>query len=165
MKLPKLAVIEPDSDAREILDEIRKAHHEDLEHATIELIWILEGRKSKGKTVLGTCRVAPELWFRLAGVDLVVELYRTWWVKADGDAKRYLVDHELSHAAPKLDGGGLQEADATGRRLWRSIPHDVEDFAGPVARWGPQPDLERFLEVAQLSLPGTYDKRGLRAVG
>jgi Putative phage metallopeptidase len=141
MKKPKLSVIEPDSDAREILAEIRDAHHDDLRDATIELVWMLEPRTSKGKTVLGTCRVVPELWYRLAGVDIVVELFRQWWLSADGDAKRYLMDHELSHAVPKLDDDGHQEEDETGRKLWMSEPQPRRRLARlePVVFWGKRP--------------------------
>lgn len=161
--VPKLLVIETPHEAREILEEIRTAHHDELDGAVIELLWILAPRTRKGRRVLGTCQVAPEKLYRLAGVEIVVELDHDWWQRADDKAKRYLVDHELCHAGPKIDDeSGEQVQDLSGRKLWVSLPHDLEDFAGPIARWGVQPDLESFLEAAQLSLPGMDARRGLR---
>lgn len=157
MKKIKSLPVEEGHEAYAILSEIRDAHHDHLAAAKIALVWMVEPRKSKGKTVLATCRIVPELYHRLTEVDLVVELLHPWWAAADGDSKRYLIDHELCHAAPKLDQDGHQEMDDTGRKIWSSVPHDIEDFAGPVARWGAQPDLERFLVGAQLSLPMAED--------
>lgn len=152
---PKVFVVEPEHEAREILTEIREAHHDELEAARIELLWILSPRTRKGRRVLGTCQIAPEKLYRLTGIDILIELDHEWWQGGTDTAKRYLVDHELCHAGPKIDEDtGEQVVDLTGRLLWVSLPHDLEDFADPIARWGVQPDLERFLEQAQLSLPG-----------
>lgn len=154
-----------------MLQEIQAEHHPELRLDDIELLWHLGCRMSKGRRVLGTCKVAGEELFRLAGVNVVITLDKVWWdsVPASGEkSKRYLIDHELCHAAPVMMEVEVIEGDEVvdlkmvhafdagepRRYLYRSVGHDLEDFAGPIARWGVQPDLESFLEAAQLALPG-----------
>lgn len=168
MRNPSFAVIEQGHEDREIMAEVLAAHHDDLAGANIEMAWMLEPKKRNGKTILGTCRIAPELWWRLAGVDIVISLLRPWWQalppgEAGDKAKRYLVDHELCHAEPRMTDEGEQEMDSTGRPFWRLVAHDLEDFAAPIRRYGPLPDVLAFVEQAQLVLP-LNDRGLLRAV-
>lgn len=185
IRLPKLEVVAPDHEAREMLKEIQADYHEELRIDDIELLWHLGARMSKGRRVLGTCKVAGEELYRLAGVNVVITLDRAWWdsVPPSGEkSKCYLIDHELSHATPiMMEVEVIQDGQVVGldlvhafdageprRYLYRSVGHDLEDFAGPIARWGVQPDLERFLESAQLALPGfgnqAEERPRLRAV-
>lgn len=160
---PKLITIEPDSSAREIFEAVRAAHHEEILPEDIELMWFLTPKTRKGKRVLGTCEIAAEKIYRLSGAAVIISFDRAWWQAetVTDNARRYLADHELCHAAPLLDENGDHVIDDTGWRRYVSIPHDLEDFAGPVKRWGVQPDLESFLEAAQLALPGFGGKSQL----
>lgn len=170
LKTPTLQVVEPDHEARAMLEEIRAEHHPGLRPDDIEMQWFLSGKMSKGKRVLGTCKVVGEELYRLSGVNILISLDRLWWdsvPKNCADAKRYLVDHELCHAAPQLmevevvENGqvvGIEKVHAFDagkppRYLYRPVGHDLEDFADPIARWGVQPDLAEFLDRAQLGLP------------
>lgn len=154
-KDPKLTAIDSDHEIYEMLADLISAYHDHLKEAQIGLLWILEPRLKKGKRNLGTCAVVPEKWHRICGLDLLIEIDFEFWQGADDNARRYLLDHELSHAEPKLGEDLHVERDKTGRGIYKSVPHDVEEFAGPIRRWGMQSsDLARFVSATgkQLTL-------------
>lgn len=165
---PKLMAADSGDEIYETLGELVAGYHDNLLDAQIGVVWILERRFKKGKANLGTCRIVNEFWNRLCGLDIVIEIDRQFWADADDNAQRYLLDHELCHADVKSDAKGEPVVDKTGRVSYVSLPHDVEEFAAPIQRWGMQSsDLHRFAEAtsAQLSLEfGEVAPPRLRAV-
>lgn len=176
---PKLRLIGDeaiwDQEAHDILTEMR-AHHPDLEGAKIQLLWMLEAKHRKGQLILGVCKIADERTYRLCGVNVTIDICLPWWLSegVERDNKCYLLDHELCHARRKL----LEVKDAAGnvgfvpatdsgeepRALLAAVDHEIEDFAAPVSRWGPQENLSRFLETAQLILPFESHAAGMGKV-
>lgn len=155
MAKPKPVTVElipPDSDAGAIMyaamNRLIEAHHEELTQARIALAWNMAWKMdADGRITLGKCKRSSDLDREFAPFDFVILLNREFYENGDvTNAQRAaLLDHELSHAAPKLDQDGDQVEDARGRKVWRIRKHDVEEFAGVIERNGTyKADLEAF---------------------
>ncbi len=133
--------------------ELVRQAHDTLEPAVIGFAWMLGNSPDvDGRLVLGKCAKAPELWAKACGLDYVIGLNYDWWIDADEAQRSFLIDHELCHAAPALDKEGDQKRDDSGALQWRTVKHDIEEFAGPVQRHGIRmASLQRFFEVATLA--------------
>lgn len=59
-----------------------------------------------------------------------------------------LVEHELYHVGQRLDAFGAPAFDKEGRPKLRIVGHDVEEFVGVVARYGPSADVRRLAAAA-----------------
>jgi hypothetical protein len=132
---------------RGLLDDV----HEDLQGAKIALAFNLSWKPdTDGRVTLGKCKKASELDRELHQFDFVIMLQQQFWENAEvTDAQRLaLLDHELCHAAPKLDEDGEQVEDVNGRKVWRMVKHDIEEFSGVVKRHGTyKRDLEHFAQA------------------
>ncbi|WP_343718631.1 putative metallopeptidase [Achromobacter dolens] len=58
-----------------------------------------------------------------------------------------LVEHELYHIGHAPDPYGAPAFDKEGRPKLRIVGHDVEEFVGVVARYGPSVDVQRLVEA------------------
>lgn len=130
---------------REIVDE----YHEDLHDARIALAWCTSWKPDRdGRVTLGKCKKASDLDRELAAYDFIVLLKKTFWNDVlVSDAQRMaLLDHELCHAGVTLDERTNDPVyDERGRKVYRLIKHDIEEFIGVVARHGLyKRDLELF---------------------
>ena len=82
---------------------------------------------------------APPLWHDLTGIDAVIWVASWAWEMFNERQRQALVAHELNHA----------DVDEDGKLSAR--PHDVEDFAWVVRRFGAwDPKLRRFAEQLRL---------------
>ena len=71
-------------------------------------------------------------------LQLLVEVNWEAWFLLTPAQKVALIDHELCHF-------GREEDEKTGEVTYVTLPHDVEEFAAVVQRWGIwKHDLERF---------------------
>jgi Putative phage metallopeptidase len=131
-----------------LLDELVEQHHEDLRFARIALAWCTSWNPDvDGRVILGKCRKASDLDRELAAFDFVILLRKAFWTHLSvSDAqRRALLDHELCHAALKLDVNGEPVEDERGRRVYRVRKHDLEEFVVVVERHGMYTrDLEVF---------------------
>lgn len=59
-----------------------------------------------------------------------------------------LVEHELYHVGQQVDAFGGPAFDKEGRPKLRIVGHDVEEFVGVVARYGPSTDVQRLVAAA-----------------
>lgn len=59
-----------------------------------------------------------------------------------------LVEHELYHIGHAPDAYGAPAFDKEGRPKLRIVGHDVEEFVGVVARYGPSEDVRRLAAAA-----------------
>lgn len=59
-----------------------------------------------------------------------------------------LVEHELYHIGHATDQYGAPAFDKLGRPKLRIVGHDVEEFVGVVARYGPSADVQRMIAAA-----------------
>lgn len=131
-----------------LLDELVEAHHPELQDARIALAWCSSWNPDvDGRVTLGKCRKASDLDRELAQFDFVILLRRSFWRARGVTAlqQRALLDHELCHAAVKLDKFLDPVEDERGRKVWRTRKHDIEEFACIVERYGMwTADLEAF---------------------
>lgn len=165
-KVPSYKLIGRESDGDKalyaMLNELVEKHHTHLTNARIVLAWNLAWKPDvDGRVTLGKCRKASDLDRELAPYDFVILLRRTFFEDADvpDSARKALLDHELCHAAVKLDQDLEPERDSRGRTIYRLRKHDVEEFSEIIRRHGCyKRDLEDFaasLERAkQAKLPG-----------
>jgi len=155
-------LIEPDSEPGKtlypMLNRLIEAHHEELTNARIALAWNLSWKPDvDGRVTLGKCKRASDLDRELAAYDFVIILRKEFFEDAavTNEQREALVDHELCHASPKLDGDGEQVEDERGRKVWRIRKHDIEEFSAIVARHGCyKRDLEQFAAALRLSRQG-----------
>jgi Putative phage metallopeptidase len=140
----------------ELLAELVTSHHEDLEHARIALAWCTSWKPDvDGRVTLGKCKKASDLDRELSQWDFIILLRKSFWTneRVTLAQRRALLDHELCHAAVKLDGNGEPVEDERGRRVYRLRKHDIEEFVAIVERHGLYVrDLEMFAAAIRRSV-------------
>lgn len=132
--------------AREIIAE----HRDDLADVHIEYVFRSETADQGGKEVWGKARKVTGLNAYLAGdtaegeeVDdfFVIEIAEPVWAVIEPEQRKALVDHELAHCTVTVNGNGETKLAIR--------PHDVEEFASIVRRYGLwRDDVEQFLRAA-----------------
>ena len=116
----------------------------------------------QGRDVLGTCYM-PSVQGALRPVfdwlmeqqfgrvpDFLIVLDLTFWNAADDLTREILVHHEMMHCGQAKDQWGEPKFNRdTGLPVWCVRPHDVEEFADTVRRYGAWNEgLSHFLEAA-----------------
>jgi hypothetical protein len=132
-----------------LLRELVHAHHAHLADARIAIAWCTSWRPdADGRVVLGKCKKASDLDRELANYDFIILLKKSFWqdLQVTAEQRRALLDHELCHAGVKEDERtGEPVHDERGRKVYRLIKHDIEEFASVVERNGVyKRDLEQF---------------------
>src|SRR5438067_2592834 len=131
-----------------LLRELVTAHHPDLLGANIALAWCTSWKPdADGIVTLGKCKKASDLDRELAVYDFIILLRESFWIDplVTDAQRRALLDHELCHAAVKLDEHGEPVEDERGRVVYRVRKHDIEEFTEIVERHGTyKRDLETF---------------------
>lgn len=132
----------------DLLTDLVERHHEELAEARIALAWCTSWRPTvDGRVTLGKCKKASDLDRELSQWDFVILLRKLFW---QHDAvtftqRQALLDHELCHAAVRLDDHGQPVLDERGRIVYRIRQHDIEEFTAVVERYGCwERDLELF---------------------
>lgn len=133
------------------LDELVARHHVELAEAKIGLAWCFGFKpNADGQVVLGKCKKCGDLEREAHGFDFIIILNYEFWMHAETTkAQRLaLLDHELCHAAVKMDEEGVAKMDTHNRPVWRIRRHDVEEFREIVERHGIwKQDLQAFAEA------------------
>ena len=139
-----------------LLDELVESFYEDLGSANIALAWCTSWKPDiDGRVTLGKCKKASDLDRELADFDFIILLARWFWVAetVTEPQRQALLDHELCHAALKLDAKGEPVEDERGRRVYRVRKHDIEEFTAIVERHGCyKADLESFAAALRRSV-------------
>lgn len=134
-----------------VMRQIREKYHQDLHEAKIALAWRKKLKHDQdGHLILGRCVKASDLQRELAVWDFVILLNAEIWNDKSFtiDKKRALIDHELCHATPALDGDGHERRDEKNRPVFRIRKHDIEEFRDVVRRHGCyKRDLEEFAKA------------------
>jgi hypothetical protein len=114
--------------------------HTHLANAAIGYIF-KEDAKKLDKQQLGSAqRVGGKIAF-FTGLDFIIEINWTAWMRLAPPQRVALIDHELCHCV-RSDG-------ETGPR-YELVTHDVEEFSAIVHRWGLwKNDLARFARVVR----------------
>ena len=85
-------------------------------------------KKAHGKPVLGQCELVQPKMKWAVPFDFTVTLYENNVAGLDEERLRRVVFHELLHIGVDLDDDGNER--------YSIVPHDLEDFAECVDRWG-----------------------------
>lgn len=137
-----------------LMTEIITAAHEHLAPAKIALAWCTAWAPDPdGHVILGQCKRASDLDRELADFDFIILLRRSFWndERVTDAQRRALLDHELCHAAVRVDAHGDPQKDDRGRIIYRTRKHDIEEFTDIVKRHGTyKSDLEAFAKALQI---------------
>jgi hypothetical protein len=144
-----------------LLRELVLAYHEHLKDARIALAWCTSWKPDvDGRVTLGKCKKASDLDRELAAFDFIILLKKSFWqdLAVTPDQRRALLDHELCHAGVKLDERtGEPVFDERGRKVYRVVKHDVEEFSAIAERYGHwKLDLEHFAQALNRSARGPW---------
>lgn len=157
-KKPKVAAFElidhearPQLEPYKLMSQVRREYHDDIEEAKIVLVW-RKGLKPDvdGHLILGRCHKASDFQKELVDWDYAIELNFEVWQSSEftKEKKLALLDHELCHCGEALDKDGEPKVDVKGRRVWRMVSHDIEEFQSVISHHGCyKRDLERFAET------------------
>lgn len=158
MKKPKAVpyrLIHPDSAEGDRLygwlRGLLESHHQDVLEARFALAWHVGWKPDDdGHLTLGQCRKSSDLEREIqdaSAYDFVILLNQHFFEDAlVSDTQRLAVlDHELYHAAVKLDDKDKPVIDERGRMQYRIRKHDLEEFSAIAERYGCwKRDIETF---------------------
>lgn len=141
---------EPDgADAYNILQEARDQWCDHLTDCHIVLLWVQDVKPDKdGHVVLGKNLPVSEGDRELHGFDRKILLNRETWQLFSREQRLALVHHELLHTDEAVDQDGEPILDGHGKRKWRTVKHDIEEFSAVVRAHGCwKADLAKFAEA------------------
>jgi hypothetical protein len=145
-----------------MLRQLVEAYHEELRDARIALAWCTSWKPdADGRMKLGMCKRASDLDRELTPYDFIILLNQPFWLSDQVTflQRQALLDHELCHAAVKVDGTGEPVVDERDRVVYRTRKHDVEEFREIVDRWGVwKEDLESFAQALARHMPQRKDE-------
>lgn len=133
------------------LRELLESHHQDVLEARFALAWHVGWKPDDdGHLTLGQCRKSSDLEREIQDVsayDFVILLNQNFFEDAlvSDTQRRAVLDHELFHAAVKLDDKKQPVVDERGRMQYRIRKHDLEEFSAIAERYGCwKRDIETF---------------------
>jgi hypothetical protein len=171
LKAVSYRFIKPDSDAGErmyaLLRDLILRHHEDLKDARIALAWNTSWQPDvDGRCVLGKLQKVSDLDRELldGAFDFVIILRQEFWQdpRVTEVQRRALLDHELCHAAVKVDTDLEPVIDECNRVVYRTRKHDLEEFACIAERYGL---WKRDLEIFDQAVTRAKERQGNYFVG
>ena len=115
--------IDDDGSLREVFDKAVKESFPFMAQAAVKLMYDTKRKASKGRVVLGTCKLARDMEKFLTkneveyGYDFFIIIDHKVWSYATEDDRLRLMRHECRHMTTNNQGD------------FALLPHDVEDFA------------------------------------
>ncbi len=136
--------------------------HAQLVDADLAFLWAPAAFEKAGRTVLGQ---AEQVMFRAGGWQkarqeqqmiewfggvpaFLITLAADYCASCSDAEFCALVEHELYHVGQARDPFGAPAFDKEGRPRLRIVGHDVEEFVGVVARYGPSADVRCLVEAS-----------------
>lgn len=136
--------------------------HSHLVDADLAFLWAPSAFEKAGRMVLGQ---AEQVMFRAGGWQkarqeqqmvewfgrvpaFLITLAADYCADCADEDFCALVEHELYHIGQSKDAYGAPAFDKEGRPKLRIVGHDVEEFVGVVARYGPSADVQRLVAAA-----------------
>lgn len=136
--------------------------HAHLVDADLAFLWAPRAFEKAGRTVLGQ---AEQVMFRAGGwqkarqeqqmvewfggvPEFLITLAADYCATCSDTEFCALVEHELYHVGRRTDEFGAPAFDKEGRPKLRIVGHDVEEFIGVVARYGPSADVQSLVAAA-----------------
>ena len=133
------------------LHDLLETYHQDVMDARFALAWHTGWNPDDdGHLTLGQCRKSSDLEREIqdvAAFDFVILLNQNFFEDAlvTDLQRRAVLDHELCHAAVKLDDDRHPVIDERGRVQYRIRKHDLEEFSTIAERYGCwKRDIEAF---------------------
>jgi hypothetical protein len=115
--------IDDDGSLREVFDKVVKDNFPFMVNATVKLMYDTKKKVSRGRVILGTCKLARDMEKFLTkneveyGYDFFIIMdFKAWSFATDDDRVR-LMRHECRHMTTNNQGD------------FALLPHDVEDFS------------------------------------
>ncbi len=141
---------------------VHNPDHAHLVDADLAFLWAPSAFEKAGRTVLGQ---AEQVMFRAGGWQkarqeqqavewfgrvpaFLITLAADYCATCSDADFCALVEHELYHIGQSQDAYGAPAFDKEGRPKLRIVGHDVEEFVGVVARYGPSADVQRLVAAA-----------------
>ncbi|QDJ52822.1 putative metallopeptidase [Bordetella hinzii] len=141
---------------------LHNSDHAHLVDADLAFLWAPSAFEKAGRTVLGQ---AEQVMFRAGGwqkarqeqqmiewfgrmPEFLITLAADYCRICTDTEFCALVEHELYHVGQRNDEFGAPAFDKEGRPKLRIVGHDVEEFVGVVARYGPSADVLRLATAA-----------------
>ena len=136
-----------------MMHEIIVEHHDHLAQAKVALAWNSSWSEDvDGRLVLGKCKKVGDLDKEFHDYDFVIQLNIDAMKTMSAAQRTALIDHELCHAAVKLDTKGEPCYDERDRIVYRMRKHTIEEFHEIVARHGMyKSDIASFVKIALLA--------------
>lgn len=147
--------------------ELQNEDHAHLQQASVGFLWTNVENVKKGRLILGNCAIMPpsgdkwsagraakqiEEWFGDMP-DFMITLHAPSCLTLDNATFMALVEHELYHAAQAEDKYGAPAfSKETGKPIWTTRGHDIEQFYGVVRRYGA--DAAMIREMVRLANKG-----------
>ncbi|CAB3875920.1 putative metallopeptidase [Achromobacter ruhlandii] len=141
---------------------LQNPDHAHLADADLAFLWASTGFQKAGRVVLGQ---AEQVMFRAGGWQkarqeqqmiewfgrvpaFLITLAADYCATCSDAEFCALVEHELYHIGHAPDPYGAPAFDKQGRPKLQIVGHDVEEFVGVVARYGPSADVQRLAAAA-----------------
>lgn len=137
--------------------------HFHLADAELGILWTNAPNGKHMRTIIGQAEIMPpmamgkwprtramqqiEEWFGIVP-DFLITFYAPVAAAMDDVSFCALVEHELYHAGQEKDVYGAPKFTQDGRPKFAIRGHDVEEFTGVVARYGPSADVREMVEAA-----------------
>jgi hypothetical protein len=139
-----------DTDATETMHELIDEHHDHLKAARVELVFLTEAAKSKGREIWGRAKMISGLaaWLatersareKRAQSFFAIEISESIWQIIDEKQRRALIDHCLSYC---------QIGESEEQLTLKLAAPDIEEFSSVVGRHGLYfEELQKFVETA-----------------
>lgn len=124
--------------------------HAHLRTARLGFLWTTVGNARQMNTVVGQCEIPgaqggkwlkERVFFQLMQwfgwiPDFLITLHAPYAAEVSDAHFCSIVDHELCHAGQAKDIYGAPKYNKDGFPVFAIRGHDVEEFVGPVRRWG-----------------------------
>ena len=108
--------------------ELLNEFHSDLRNAEIKCLFYDKPKKRAGKIILGTAEAVSAKFNYLTGIDFIISIFKDAWDIMVEEQRKALLDHEMMHM--------FVGEDKDGNVIYKIVPHDIEDFADILNRYG-----------------------------
>jgi len=103
--------------------------HTHLINCKMAYLYVNKEITSKGRKVAATAERVSGKHTALSGYHFVITISYPIWRNLSDPTKIAVIDHELSHC-------WVEENETTGDTVYKTVPHDVEEFGAIIMRHG-----------------------------
>jgi len=126
--MSKISFRECGEEVYTLMNELINEYHLNLRNVKIKCLFYNKPRKRCGKIILGTAEAVSPKFNYLTNIDFIISIYENTWDTMAEQEKKALIDHELCHC--------FVGEDKHGNPVYKTIPHDFEEFKEIIERYG-----------------------------